>query len=84
MRDTIIVAPHDHLLTGDAGFGENDCEPLSPKIEIVETLLVGVVGLSLEPPPQAEMTGSSIVRLQIDLFIAFPLKPRVSLFLSRL
>ena len=38
---------------GDAGFGENDCEPLSPKIEIVETLLVGVVGLSLEPPPQA-------------------------------
>ena len=43
----------------DAGFGENDCEPLSPKIEIVETLLVGAVGLGLplepplEPPPQA-------------------------------
>ena len=38
----------------DAGFGANDCEPLSPKIEIVVTLLVGVgVGLPLEPSPQA-------------------------------
>ncbi len=49
---TTIRAPED------AGFGENDCEPICPTIEIVKTLLVGAVGLgavelSLEPPPQA-------------------------------